>query len=134
MRSARSASRVVVEALEDVEEAWRCGGWEWEWWVAPWWPSFMAVVERAEREVVPELGVPLDLGERGKWGGLVVWGARESGVKRRERDTYGPMSEGVTGSEGGGGRLINVEVAMAWPCLEFRRGVESESAAWGASD
>jgi len=26
---------------------------------APRWPSFMAVVERAEREVVVELGVPL---------------------------------------------------------------------------
>ena len=27
MRSARSASRVVVEALEEVEEVWRCAWW-----------------------------------------------------------------------------------------------------------
>jgi hypothetical protein len=55
MRSARSASRVVAEEVED----W----WAWpRWWGkgVPWWPSLMAVVERAEREVVPELGVPLD--------------------------------------------------------------------------
>ena len=35
------------------------------------------------------------------------------GVEREE--THGPMSEGVTGSEGGGGRLMNVEVAMVRP-------------------
>lgn len=40
----------------------------------------MAVVDKAEREVVAELGVP------------------------------GPISDGVTGSEGGGGRLIKVGV------------------------
>ena len=62
MRSARSASRVVVEALEEAEEVCRC---RWEWWDAPWWPSFMAVVERAEREVVPLFGVPLCRGKRG---------------------------------------------------------------------
>jgi hypothetical protein len=57
MRSARSASRVVVEEVEADEDWWawprECGK------GAPWWPSLMAVVERAEREVVPELGVPL---------------------------------------------------------------------------
>lgn len=56
MRSARSASRVFVELREVEEEwcAWRPWGWGW-----PWWPSLMAVVDSAEREVVPELGVPL---------------------------------------------------------------------------
>ena len=56
MRSARSASRVLVEELELVDEVcvwWVCGG---AW---PLWPSLMAVVDRADREVVPELGVPL---------------------------------------------------------------------------
>lgn len=42
----------------------------------------MAVVDNAESEVVPELGVP------------------------------GPISEGVTGSEGGGGKLIKVGVVI----------------------
>lgn len=28
------------------------------------------------------------------------------------RDTYGPISEGVTGSDGGGGRLMSVGVVM----------------------
>lgn len=46
---------------------------------APWWPSFMAVVDRA---LSPEFGVP------------------------------GPISDGVTGSEGGGGRLISVGVVI----------------------
>src|SRR3954470_19262934 len=51
MRSARSASGLLVEGLE--------------WWprwggrAAPRWPSLMAVVERAEREVVVLVGVPL---------------------------------------------------------------------------
>jgi hypothetical protein len=53
MRSARSASRVVVDEVDAEEDWWvwrACGN------GAPWWPSFMAVVDRAER---PELGVPL---------------------------------------------------------------------------
>lgn len=59
MRSARSASRVVVEEAE-ADEDWCPWPWPWECGKgAPWWPSLMAVVERAEREVVPELGVPL---------------------------------------------------------------------------
>lgn len=58
IRSARSASRVVVEEVEADELWWP---WPWEWGKgAPVWPSLMAVVESAEREVVPELGVPLD--------------------------------------------------------------------------
>lgn len=52
MRSARSASRVLEEAV-----------WWWPWplWgkALPRWPSLIAVVERAEREVVAEFGVPL---------------------------------------------------------------------------
>jgi hypothetical protein len=50
MRSARSASRVFEE--------------EW-WWPpvcgndAPRWPSLIAIVDRAEMEVVAEFGVPL---------------------------------------------------------------------------
>jgi hypothetical protein len=46
----------------------------------------MAVVDRAERDVVVELGVP------------------------------GPISDGVTGSEGGGGRLIRVGVVILPAC------------------
>lgn len=59
----------------------------------------MAVVDKAEREVVAELGVPLSsrcqsISQTGKSG----------------RRSYGPISDGVTGSEGGGGRLIKVGV------------------------
>lgn len=74
------------------------------------WPSLMAVVERAEREVVVELGVPLgrDVSEeREEVGRGLETGCRQSG-----RRTYGPMSEGVAGSEGGGGRLMRVGAAM----------------------
>ena len=55
MRSARSASSVFVEELEEAEEwwVWPCGK------ACPWWPSLMAVVDRADKEVVPEFGVPL---------------------------------------------------------------------------
>jgi hypothetical protein len=54
MRSARSASRLLVE-----------GWWLWPRWVVPGrfcprWPSLMAMVERAESEVVVLVGVPLD--------------------------------------------------------------------------
>jgi hypothetical protein len=58
MRSARSASRVVVEEVEAEEDWWACRPWGNGW---PWWPSLMAVVDSAESEVVPELGVPLML-------------------------------------------------------------------------
>lgn len=51
IRSARSASRVLLD-----------GVWWWPWpeWGKedPRWPSLMAVVDRAESEVVVELGVP----------------------------------------------------------------------------
>lgn len=58
MRSARSASRVVVEVSESEDERWgrRPTGRR-----LPWWPSLMAVVESAERDVVPELGVLLEI-------------------------------------------------------------------------
>lgn len=56
MRSARSASRVVVEEVEAEEDWWACRPWANGW---PWWPSLMAVVDSADNEVVPELGVPL---------------------------------------------------------------------------
>lgn len=53
--SARSASRLPWEA---------CCWWP-GWWVVavacPRWPSLIAVVERAEREVVVEVGVPLEV-------------------------------------------------------------------------
>lgn len=52
MRSARSASRLLVLGLEWCPRP--CGGRLW-----PRWPSLMAVVERAEREVVVLVGVPL---------------------------------------------------------------------------
>lgn len=35
-------------------------------------------------------------------------GAREG----QEEESYGPISEGVTGSEGGGGKLIKVGVVI----------------------
>lgn len=58
MRSARSASRLPSEAFG--------------WWPARWfdegrwprWPSLIAVVDRAEREVVVEVGVPLEAAHR----------------------------------------------------------------------
>lgn len=52
MRSARSRSASLLEGV------WR---WPWPKWgkAEPRWPSLMAVVERAEREVVVEFGVPL---------------------------------------------------------------------------
>ena len=51
MRSARSASRVLDEGVWWWPPVW---GKE-----APRWPSLMAIVDRAEREVVAEFGVPL---------------------------------------------------------------------------
>jgi hypothetical protein len=71
------------------------------------WPSLIAVVERAEREVVVELGVPLCLYDSvssnltKRWTSCVIY-------RILGRENYGPISEGVPGSEGGGGRLIKV--------------------------
>lgn len=86
MRSARSASRVCGV----------CGGllWAGRW---PLWPSFMAVVERAESEVVVLVGVPLcavSLGVPRSW----VDGRGETsgpGMRGGGRGTHG-MS-GVSG-------------------------------------
>lgn len=61
----------------------------------PLWPSLMAVVERAEREVVVEVGVPLSESQ-----GVISRGGRGKG------DTYG--ISGVSGLEGPGGRLMRV--------------------------
>jgi hypothetical protein len=61
--------------------------------------SFIATVDKALKEVVVELGVPLYESELGILAGK-LW------------RSYGPMSEGVTGSDGGGGRLIRVGVVI----------------------
>lgn len=42
---------------------------------------------------------------------------KERGEEQKEMDTYGPMSDGVAGSEGGGGRLINVGGAIYDLCF-----------------
>lgn len=51
----------------------------------------MAVVDRADSDVVPELGVPLSMSV--SW---ISCGQTGRGI------TYGPISDGVTDSEGGG--------------------------------
>jgi hypothetical protein len=56
----------------------------------------MATVESSDMDVMVEFGVPL----------RDLYGQLGRGLKGAGR-TYG-MSEGVTGSEGGGGRLIKV--------------------------
>ena len=65
----------------------------------------MAVVDRAESEVVPELGVPLFATSPQCQSTISPRGTRN-------QRSYGPMSDGVTGSEGGGGRLISVGVVI----------------------
>lgn len=67
----------------------------------------MATVESSDIEVVAELGVPLPIVSTLP----VIHGRRKS-----PGSTHGPASEGVTGSEGGGGRFIRVGCDMA---LEF---------------
>lgn len=107
MRSARSASRLVREEL--------C------WWPrskGPWgkwprWPSLMAVVERAEREVVVLVGVPL------------LQGQRTARTGEREH-TYG-ISEGVSGFEGG--RLVRVRCGVVCAMMiyiDYRLGPEHD--------
>lgn len=66
----------------------------------------MAVVERAEREVVVLVGVPL-VKTRDEW---VSKADRPSGLQQQSvggRETYG-ISDGVSGFEGAGGRLMKV--------------------------
>lgn len=65
IRSARSAASIEVWEVEegegctlDVKLCWPGNGYACGW-VEPRWPSFMATVERADMEVVVELGVPL---------------------------------------------------------------------------
>lgn len=59
MRSARSASRLLVVAFW----GWPSRRWRWPESDCPRWPSFVAVVDRAEREVVVLVGVPLRVRE-----------------------------------------------------------------------
>lgn len=75
----------------------------------------MAVVERAESDVVPELGVPLNSPVISQVNSLlhVTCRHREDGVIE---SSYGPISDGVTGSDGGGGKLISVGVVMMRRC------------------
>ena len=69
----------------------------------------MAVVERADREVVPEFGVPLP----SPMSATIFANSAVSFLgSRPSTTTYGPMSDGVTGSAGGGGRLIKVGVVI----------------------
>lgn len=98
MRSARSASRVLAE-----EVWWWPGPKPW-WWgkEAPRWPSLMAMVERAEIEVVAELGVPLFGISKS-----LEWSRGSPGAD----STYG-ASVGVSGLEGGSGISIKVGVAI----------------------
>lgn len=69
----------------------------------------MAVVDSADREVVPELGVPLNHRHTVPKVSQPVPSQIET---RRGWRAYGPISDGVTGSEGGGGRLISVGVVI----------------------
>ena len=66
----------------------------------------IATVDKAESDVVPEFGVPL---------------VTLSVILNDDMfaETYGPMSEGVTGSEGGGGRLISVGVDISTGSAEI---------------
>ena len=63
----------------------------------------MATVESSDMDVVAELGVPLV---------TIVSKMRLKRKSAVEGATYG-MSEGVTGSEGGGGRLMRVGADIA---------------------
>lgn len=80
----------------------------------------MAVVERADREVVVLVGVPLMGRGQSQQQGSSGQGARKNGPGRKTRMemimaaahwrhgvTYG-ISEGVSGSEHGGGTSINM--------------------------
>ena len=42
----------------------------------------------------------------------MVEGDKEAASRQQAGSTHGPISDGVTGSEGGGGRLINVGVGI----------------------
>lgn len=78
----------------------------------------MAVVDKAESEVVPELGVPL-IGHDAVSGWFLAAHQPGHTAKKmqaqedRSWGSYGPISEGVTGSEGGGGgKLIKVGLGV----------------------
>lgn len=95
MRSARSASRELVERL--------CWWPRWGWAGCPRWPSLMAVVESAERDVVVLVGVPL------RWVRLLF----SRGIQRREGGERGLRHFGW--GIGLGGRLREVDQGgMCW--------------------
>lgn len=109
MRSARSASRLVAEGLCWWPRPGFAGG---RW---PRWPSLMAVVDRADSEVVVLVGVPLEEACTGQWVGA------EAGLRRDGEGTHG-ISDGVSGLEPGGGRLMKVGcVACAIATVVARR-------------
>jgi hypothetical protein len=65
----------------------------------------MAVVDKADREVVPEFGVPL---RNEKSISVHVSLQVVETLEGALGPTHGPRSDGVTGSDGGGGRLMSV--------------------------
>lgn len=80
----------------------------------------MAVVDRADSDVVPEFGVPLH-----RVSLVDIHG------NATVESTYGPMSDGVTGSEGG--RLISVGVVMVLsPSIAESEKVAGQSSRWVA--
>jgi hypothetical protein len=85
----------------------------------------MAVVDRAERDVVVELGVPLEkrLACCPKPDEVPREGSYES------RDAYGPTSDGVPGLEDGGGRLIKVGADIVAQRGEMRTAREVQAMA-----
>lgn len=72
----------------------------------------MAVVDKADREVVPELGVLLLIITPKVSLPLFLPCNIERHGRQEIGGSYGPISDGVTGSEGGGGRLISVGVVI----------------------
>lgn len=65
----------------------------------------MAVVDSADSDVVPEFGVPLECPDT-----ISSLFPDSLQCKQGTRISYGPISDGVTGSDGGGGRLMRVGV------------------------
>lgn len=70
----------------------------------------IAVVESADKDVVPELGVPLPPLISELVGSFLMLTRAKRLSRCNREDTHGPISDGV--SEGGGGRLISVGVVM----------------------
>jgi hypothetical protein len=68
----------------------------------------MAVVDRADSDAVPELGLPLNPHPSPKSVNRFSINLHADGDKR----SYGPISDGVGGSDGEGGKLMIVGVVM----------------------